>query len=564
MVNLTEKMGNIWREIKNQPKDILCFYLFLLTFPLSIRKVVAQFPIKGAFNEYASAYVYLSDLFFLLTMLAGLFLIVNNKKHIMSSSKGYLRTLIHRLFCGKAVDNSDALGVSLEKITLIKAIKPYFHAILLGLIFIMLFDHYLWDIWQGQVLFWVVCGFLVGSESLNCSTWNIFKKGAFIIPLILVIWSFISVVWSENQLISLYRSARFFELYVLFMYISLRFVPRILNCVANCSTWNNLQHTDAKKCSTWNNLSDDSSENVPRGTFGIIMFVGVTQAMLGIIQVIIQHSVGLFWLRESIIAPNIAGVAKVIINHQAYIRAYGLFPHPNILGGFLFFSIIITLLYGKMFHVEHFKEQKNEDCSTWNNSERDNVQIVPRGTISHKLLRFVLAIQLLGLVCTASKSAILALIIALVYIIVPRGTIVRHKFNKMFHVEHFRIFIVMGLVALGGLFFFRNEVYGLFAKSFQERRLYTIISERIIADSPIVGVGTGQFTSNAEKLFPNLEVWQYQPVHNVFLLIWSEWGIVGLVLFILFLWKLFHINVPRGTILRKVSSPSGRGCPKDR
>jgi O-antigen ligase len=41
--------------------------------------------------------------------------------------------------------------------------------------------------------------------------------------------------------------------------------------------------------------------------------------------------------------------------------------------------------------------------------------------------------------------------------------------------------------------------------------------------------------------------WQYQPVHNVFLLIWSELGIIGLVLFILFLWKVFRANntVPR-------------------
>ena len=84
-----------------------------------------------------------------------------------------------------------------------------------------------------------------------------------------------------------------------------------------------------------------------------------------------------------------------------------------------------------------------------------------------------------------------------------------------------------------------------------ERGLYLSISERIIADNPIIGVGTGQFIMTTERLFSNLEIWQYQPVHNVFLLIWSEWGIVGLVLFILFLWKLFHANVPRGTFGKK-------------
>ena len=536
-----------------------------------------QFPIKGAFNEYVSAYIYLSDLFFLLTMLAGLYSIIHNKNKAMSSSKGHFATLIHRLFCDKAVDNSDMSGVSLRKITLIKAINPYFRAILLGLIFIMLFDHYLWDIWQGQVLLWLVCGFLVGIEFLKCSTpknsklfhpeesgivprgtipdhgagveqfgitrqawdnlgynevakcstWNIFRKSIFIIPFILVIWSFISANWSENQLISLYRSFRFFELYLLFAYISLRFVPYCVGCFAKCST---LLRQDFGG-QAWNNLEKSEEINVSRlpagasaqagGTFsvlfGIIVFTGIIQSAIGITQVVMQYSLGLSWLKESLIAPNIAGVAKILVNHHPFIRAYGLFPHPNILGGFLFFSIIITMLYKK---------------------------IVPRGTIWNYLIWLALIIQITGIIFSFSKSAILALIVAVIYIIVPRGTFQVVNLKKLFHVEQFRMFLVAGLVILGGLFFFRIEVYGLFAKSFQERKLYMFISERIIADSPILGVGTGQFIVTAEKLFPNLEVWQYQPVHNVFLLIWSEWGIVGLVLFILFLWKLFHACPP--------------------
>jgi uncharacterized membrane protein YciS (DUF1049 family) len=48
--------------------------------------------------------------------------------------------------------------------------------------------------------------------------------------------------------------------------------------------------------------------------------------------------------------------------------------------------------------------------------------------------------------------------------------------------------------------------------------------------------------------------WQYQPVHNVFLLIWAEIGIIGLGLFLGWLWSIFYFkvqrktkNVPRGT-----------------
>jgi hypothetical protein len=66
-----------------------------------------------------------------------------------------------------------------------------------------------------------------------------------------------------------------------------------------------------------------------------------------------------------------------------------------------------------------------------------------------------------------------------------------------------------------------------------------------------------------------LELWQYQPIHNVFLLILAELGFAGVFIFIWFLWKLFHPSsilplvrggseggvfniVPRGT-------PSGAG-----
>jgi len=44
------------------------------------------------------------------------------------------------------------------------------------------------------------------------------------------------------------------------------------------------------------------------------------------------------------------------------------------------------------------------------------------------------------------------------------------------------------------------------------------------------------------KYVPKLETWQFQPVHNVFLLIWSELGIVGLGLFIYWLYSMFHVK----------------------
>jgi|GEM_PF-2623242 len=696
MANLTEKMRNIWKEIKNQPKDVWFFYLFILTFTLGVRKVILYFPVKRTFNEYFGVYVYASDIFLYLTILVWITAILYNKISILSSSNNDVSRLIHRIKDADGVNDLATQKLSTGKFAYFKAFfKKLFHV----------------EQFQSTIK---NCS-TPARRSLGVGGWNIFcNSSIFLIPLLLVTWSFLSICWSENQIISFYRSARFLELYLLFIYVAVRFVPYLVQCLHNCSTclqdrqaWNNsgagpseivpptfaeatagkrgtisdtfdgddtkmfhVEHFDCiliktaqyfraislglvlimlfdhylwdiwqgqvlfwlvcgilagvwfskssnlKNCSTWNNLSDYFSKIVPpsyakapagkrgtitidneseesssavnnvpptfaeatagrRGTFNgagmffwVIIFVGVAQSLIGITQFILQHSIGLFWLKESIIGQNIAGVAKIIVNSEPLIRAYGLFPHPNILGGFLFFSIVITLLYLK--------------CSTWNILKKKNEAIVPRGTILHKIILTVLAIQVLGILLSFSKSAIVAVVLALIYTNVPRGTFSSQrgttenngldskksgegdfvncstwnilesrgkrgtfamcKFKKLFHVEQFKVLFGLGLVVLFGLFFLRVEFYALLVRSLSERWLYLSISERIIADNSIVGVGSGQFIFEAERLFPNLELWQYQPVHNVFLLIWSEWGIIGLVLFIVFLWKLFHVE----------------------
>ncbi|MFZ2192857.1 MAG: O-antigen ligase family protein [Candidatus Moraniibacteriota bacterium] len=380
---------------------------------------------------------------------------------------------------------------------IVKKVIPYFKAILFGLIFITLFDHYLWDIWQGQVLFWIACGLLVGFEF----------------------------------------------------------------CTRNGSNF--------LVCKGYKQSNEDQvsvkTNNVPRGTstimksfFVIIIGVGFIQALIGILQFILTHSIGLFWLKESQISPHIAGVAKIIFNDDVFIRAYGLFPHPNILGGFLVFSIIITTLYLKMFHVEHLNNKLLKKCSTWNILNKKEFNNVPRGTFSifidlikFNYLNVILVAQFVAILLSFSKSAILALIIAFLYIYVPRGTSSVGMLRKMFHVEHFKLKISILAVFISGVVFLSLNYEAYLIKSTKERMDYIAISWQIISSNPIIGVGTGQYIINAEIINPNLAYWQYQPVHNVFLFIWSELGIVGLVLFILFLWKLFHLNevenVPRGT-----------------
>lgn len=128
MANLTEKMGNIWKEAKKQPKDIWFFYLFLLTFTLGVRKVILYLPLKGAFNEYTGAYVYASDIFLYFTIVAWFISILCNK--IVNKSMGSDDTLglIHKIDYTKSVDSLLAQKLSIGIIAYIKALfSKLFH-----------------------------------------------------------------------------------------------------------------------------------------------------------------------------------------------------------------------------------------------------------------------------------------------------------------------------------------------------------------------------------------------------------------------------------------------------
>ncbi len=320
----------------------------------------------------------------------------------------------------------------------------------------------------------------------------------YILPLCLVLWSFISILWSSNVAIAWFRSIKFLELYLLYLYIV----------------------------------------NVPRGTFAniirIIISIGFFQSILAIWQFVIQRSIGIFWLKESIISPNIAGVAKVVLNGQRHIRAYGLFPHPNILGGFLLFSLILGFFNFKLFHVEQLWFGKK---------------------ISKIIFWIVIMVQAIALALSISKSAILGLLIGLIFIIVnlivPRGTIIsKIKFIiRMFHVEQFKRYgkklILISLILIFLFALIRPDLYSLFLKSLDERLLYLNVSRGTILNNAFLGVGSGQFVWDIAKYVPRGTIllnWQFQPVHNVFLLIWSELGLVGLALIAWFLWKMFHVE----------------------
>jgi len=72
---------------------------------------------------------------------------------------------------------------------------------------------------------------------------------------------------------------------------------------------------------------------------------GLCQSFIAISQYVQQKSLGLKFLAESPLNPEIAGVAKIVVEGTKMIRAYGTFPHPNVLAVFMFVCLFFTFYY---------------------------------------------------------------------------------------------------------------------------------------------------------------------------------------------------------------------------
>lgn len=470
-------LSKAWNNFRAQ-SDIWFFYGFLITFTLTIRKVLFFYPIAGQFNEWSGIYLYLGDVFLFLALIIW----------------------VANILC----NNYDKLSIATTKLWLKKA-------------FINLPPHQKnsdinQETYAKKLSFW--CGGL---------------------PLIFVIWSFASILWSENQNIALFRAIKLLELYLLYVYIIFRVVhPTSILPLPR----------------------GESEGGVIKCTFQIIITLGFIQAMIGIWQFIIQHSIGFFWLKESLISSDLPGVAKIVLHGEKFIRSYGLFPHPNILGGFLLVSIILTWAYYKMFHPISLNFVP---CGTKlrRGANMEHLKILQGET----LLYIALTIQVVALILTFSKSAIIGLVIALGYL--------WYKFNKNKELEfHPSSNVPRGtyygtsmkqLALMFGIIFVIAGIWLYLANLNFETFLFKSLDERLssvnVSHPPageaggtsfwnyLGGFGIGQYVVELVKQTGSqLEAWQYQPVHNVFWLILSELGFVGVFVSVWFLWKLFHLS----------------------
>ncbi len=252
-----------------------------------------------------------------------------------------------------------------------------------------------------------------------------------------------------------------------------------------------------------------TSRKVRNDNYLFALWLGaVVQGALAIYQFLTQHVFASKWLGMAAQESYNLGPSVIQFADERWLRAYGSFGSPNSLG--IYLAVLFVLGF-----ILYFKTQ------------------LPR----HKILISVGQLFILsGLLLSFSRGAWLAAMVGLVSLAVV-------LFFKQ--KEFLRDFIKQIIFAVAVIVFWVVIFYPVFSARFnlQNRLEATSVSERrgqyseslsFIKNNPFFGVGPGVYTFALAKKYPELASWQLQPIHNIYLLILVEMGLVGmLVLFVL-------------------------------
>ncbi|MFH1661973.1 MAG: O-antigen ligase family protein [Candidatus Falkowbacteria bacterium] len=257
------------------------------------------------------------------------------------------------------------------------------------------------------------------------------------------------------------------------------------------------------------------------------------QACLGIWQFLTQSTFSNKWLGIAEHNAGDLGVSVIeTISGERWLRAYGGLDHPNVFGGVLVIGILLLV-------VKLFCYSKNKLL------------------ITHYSL---LITFLSALFFTFSRSSWLALIAGiitmLVIAIIKKDLFAQKKILQIILISGILFFILFNLFSDLVLTRISNNTR-LENKSNIERLSSYSESLDVIKDNWIFGVGAGNYVSgimNNELRIKDGRLNNYkQPVHNVFLLIFAEIGVFGLLFFILIPLFIIHNSLFKGDFNIKIS-----------
>ncbi|MBP9694859.1 MAG: O-antigen ligase family protein [Candidatus Magasanikbacteria bacterium] len=318
---------------------------------------------------------------------------------------------------------------------------------------------------------------------------------------IFIAYTFCSIIWSSNRLLAWQHAIWFMESFLLFFMLIAQSKPYSLRLI----------------------------------TYSFIAG-SVIQSILGIWQFLSQSTFASNLLGLSLHRATDAGASIIsTILDGRWLRAYGSFAHPNILGGYLVIAIIITDI---IFH-------RNAQTKSYRLS-----------TIGYQ---FISLLQLTALFFTFSRSAWIAAAIWMVGSSIKYHVACTTKYLLSFIIYRLSLIIILTTIFSPLVFTRFSSSTTNEARSLNERTVGYNESLQIIKQYPFLGVGSGNYTAELNKQNPNLPGYIYQPVHNVPLLFLAELGIVGLILLSLTIW--FLISYIRSSLLSQKTTLTAQSVP---
>lgn len=249
-------------------------------------------------------------------------------------------------------------------------------------------------------------------------------------------------------------------------------------------------------------------------------FVGVLfESLLVFLQYINQGSIGglMYFLGERTFTSETPGIANASINGQLILRPYGTFSHPNVLAGYLFVSMYLLLILSRRIKEKYI-----------------NVLVLIglfAGTVS--------------LLLSFSRTGIFVWIFSLVLFFI--FTFMKKTRIGVLKKDNLVQFLIVFIFSLLVLIFSVNVSLvqrftglSLSDESLVQRENLAKDALVIFQKNVLVGVGVNNFLINLPPVEKNLNQSFYlQPVHDIYLLVLVQTGIIGMILFLLFLSFLF-------------------------
>lgn len=247
--------------------------------------------------------------------------------------------------------------------------------------------------------------------------------------------------------------------------------------------------------------------------FANAFFAGlVLPCLLGWYQVFTGFSPAFTWLGMASQEATRLGTAVIETNAGRLLRAYGSFPHPNIFGGYIAVATIFLFWF--------LSTQNKRPHSFW--------------------LSVVLIVFSSTLVITFSRGAWLIFFLGILFVFLL------HKHFSLFYFS--KAFLFAGVIFLSfgvTTSFFSEQIFSRFEMtsrleqiSLQERTQSFESSKTVIKQDLFFGTGPGAYTVALSEAFPGHPAWWYQPVHNMFVLLFAEVGLLGFLVLIIFcLWE---------------------------